>query len=201
MIEEPRSSGRAAAGAAHWLAVLNVLAAIFAVLPLAAPALMWAGIEGPAQAIYAAYQLVCHQWASRSYFLFGPHTTYSVDQLMQVGGPNGPYGFIGSSEIGYKIAFCERDTAIYLAVLLAGLLFATFRRSAQPLQIAGYVLLLLPIAVDGLTQLVGWRESTPLLRVLTGTLFGFACVWFIYPRLDIVLRSSRAATRFAAARV
>ena len=33
------------------------------------------------------------------------------------------YGFVGSPELGYKVAFCERDVAIYLAVLLAGLAY------------------------------------------------------------------------------
>ena len=39
-------------------------------LPFLAPLLLAAGFDAPANAIYAAYQTVCHQWAFRSFFLF-----------------------------------------------------------------------------------------------------------------------------------
>jgi uncharacterized membrane protein len=42
------------------------------------------------------------------------------------------------------------------------------------------------MAIDGLTQLVGWRESDLLLRTLTGFLFGLGGAWFIYPRIEEV---------------
>jgi uncharacterized membrane protein len=94
------------------------------------------------------------------------------------------YGLIGSPELGYKVAFCERDVAIYLAVLLAGLAYGRYRAQLPDLSIAGYGLLILPMALDGFTQLFGWRESTVELRTLTGALFGVASVWLIYPRVD-----------------
>ncbi len=37
---------------------------------------------------------------------------------------------------------------------------------------------------DGLTQLVGLRESNWELRTLTGALFGAAAVWFASPYVD-----------------
>jgi hypothetical protein len=37
---------------------------------------------------------------------------------------------------------------------------------------------------NGLTQLLGWRESTWGLRVATGLLFGLASAWLALPRLD-----------------
>ncbi len=49
------------------------------------------------------------------------------------------------------------------------------------------------MAVDGFTQLVGWRESTVELRTLTGALFGAASVWLIYPRVDAVLERDLGA--------
>ena len=47
-----------------------------------------------------------------------------------------------------------------------------------------YVFFLIPIAVDGLTQMVGLRESNWVLRTVTGALFGFATVFFAYPFVD-----------------
>ena len=46
-----------------------------------------------------------------------------------------------------------------------------------------FAVLVSPMALDGLTQLVGWRESTWELRMATGVLFGLASGWFLYPRL------------------
>jgi uncharacterized membrane protein len=105
------------------------------------------------------------------------------------------YAFIGSPELGYKVAFCERDVAIYLSVLLGGLAYARFRDRVPPLGLVGYSLLILPMAVDGLTQLFGWRESTVELRTLTGALFGLASVWLIYPRVDAMLEQDSGLPR------
>jgi hypothetical protein len=67
-----------------------------------------------------------------------------------------------------------------------------WRRGPSPGRIAGlsfraYLLLILPMALDGFTQLFGWRESDALLRTITGCLFGAASVWLIYPRFDAIL--------------
>jgi predicted MFS family arabinose efflux permease len=40
------------------------------------------------------------------------------------------------------------------------------------------------MALDGFTQLFGWRESTWELRVVTGSLFALAVAWFVFPRLQ-----------------
>lgn len=168
----------------HWLLAVNVLVAVFAGLPLLAPVLLASGFTDAAIAIYAAYQLVCHQWAFRSYFLFGPAIEYGPGVLSAHVGPEAMYGFVGSPELGYKVAFCERDVAIYLTVLLAGLAYGRYRERLPSLGLAGYALLILPMAIDGFTQLFGWRESTVELRTLTGALFGVASVWLIYPRVD-----------------
>src|SRR6266508_1600422 len=173
--------------AGHWAGLANALAAVFVALPLMAPVLMSLGWSSPALAIYSAYRLVCHQWAFRSYFLMGPQWTYSYDELERYGGPLAPYAALGGPEIGYKVAFCERDLAIYLSLLLAGLAYVRFRNRIQPLSFRAYLLLILPMALDGFSQLFGWRESSPLLRVLTGSLFSIASVWLIYPRVEMLL--------------
>ena len=71
---------------------------------------------------------VCHQWAFRSYFLFGPDATYGPDDARDLVGPQEMYRFVGSPDLGYKVAFCERDVAIYLSVLIAGLAYARLPR-------------------------------------------------------------------------
>jgi uncharacterized membrane protein len=167
----------------HWLLALNLLVALFLALPFVAPALLRAGQPELANLIYAAYQLTCHQWPFRAYFLFGPQATYSIAEL-QAGGVSAIYDFRGSPEFGYEVAFCARNVAIYAAVLAAGLTYAHRRREWTPLSFGAYSMAIVPMALDGLTQLFGWRESSWELRTVTGLLFGAASVWLLYPRLD-----------------
>jgi uncharacterized membrane protein len=153
---------------------------------------MAAGMTGAADTIYSAYSLVCHQWAHRSFFLFGPVPSYSLEQVLGMTGGLLDLTYTGSPEQGYKIAFCERDLAIYLTIAAAGSLYAIRRHQITCLSVRHYALLLMPIALDGFTQLFGWRESTPLLRVATGMLFGLGTVWFICPRLDAIIHQRAA---------
>jgi uncharacterized membrane protein len=89
--------------------------------------------------------------------------------------------FIGNAEIGWKVALCQRDVAIYAGVLVAGLSYALVRRRTKPLPFKLFVLLAIPMAIDGGTQLIGLRESNWVLRTLTGSLFGMAAVYLAYP--------------------
>ena len=177
--------------ARHWLAIFNSAWGLYTFLPFLAPVLMAAGIQGPARLIYGIYAFTCHQLPDHSYFLFGTSPVPQAQALMAAGAPNAAdmflfRSFIGNPEIGYKVALCERDVAIYGAVFLAGLIFALVRRQgkvrAPSLKI--YALFLIPIAVDGLTQLFGWRESNWWLRTVTGALFGVASVWLAYPYVE-----------------
>jgi uncharacterized membrane protein len=107
--------------------------------------------------------------------------------------------FFGTPELGFKMAYCERDFAIYTTVLLAGLLYALLRAHAHPLPWSVFAIALVPMAVDGFTQLFGLRESTWELRTLTGMLAGVAGVWLLYPRVDQALRAARPRAPASAA--
>ena len=215
--------------ARNWVAVFSLLAAVYVGLPILAPVLMNAGITGPARTIYTVYSPMCHQMASRSFFLFGeqiayprnlagtdldPFEAYMDDIPIFAGVPKDPEQwpqfvipareFLGNEQMGYKMALCERDIAIYGFVLIGSLLYLGLRRrfKIRPLPIWAFVLIGLgPIAADGFSQLFSQygtatdylsflnaifplRESTPFLRTLTGALFGFALVWTAYPHID-----------------
>lgn len=187
----------------HWLALFNTIVAIFIGLPFLAPVLLQAATVGNCaacgsigRAIYLVYRPTCHQLPERSFFLFGPQIAYSLADLeeAQVLPPGlslwqrEGLRFPGNTEIGFKVAFCERDVAIYGAILASGLLFgllcghAARRGRALPkLPVWLYGLLLVPLALDGGTQLFSLRESDWLLRLITGGLFGSATVWLAYP--------------------
>lgn len=173
----------------HWLLLINSAVALYVLLPFLAPVLMQLGLSGPARALYGVYSFACHQLPDHSYFLFGEDPVYSLQALEARGLAEGlslfeQRAFIGNESTGFKVAYCQRDVAIYGSVLLSGLLFGLVRRriSAPPLRV--YALFLIPIALDGVTQLIGLRESTWLLRTVTGALFGMASVWLAYPYLE-----------------
>ena len=182
----------------HWLLSLNVACGAFIGGALAAPLMAVLGWHAAAGTLYAAYHLACHQWAFRSFFLFGSQAVYAEQQLADLGVD--PFSFVGSHSEGWKMAFCERDLAIYLGLLVAGLVYAR-RRHLQPAGFLLYGVLILPIALDGFTQLFGWRESTWDLRVGTGLLFGLASGWFVLPRLDASFGLQPLSSRYAASAV
>ena len=114
--------------------------------------------------------------------------------------------FRGNALTGYKVALCERDVAIYAAMLLFGLAFAVVRKrypNIRPIPWYIWVLFgIFPIGLDGGTQLISqffpqinqilpYRESTPFLRSLTGALFGFFTAWFGYPYVEESMSETR----------
>jgi uncharacterized membrane protein len=184
----------------HWLLYANLFLFVFSGLPFLAPILTHYGYEAPVRLIYTVYSFTCHQLAYRTWFLFGAQPSYTVAQLQQylhVSNSASDVFFwrdlLGNAQLGYKMAYCERDAAIYSSMLVAGLLYALLRRRIRPLDLKWYlVLAVLPMALDGGTQLVMLRESTPLLRAVTGILFGALSVWLIYPYVEEAMKDTYA---------
>lgn len=207
----------------HYLAVINFFILLYFGLPILAPVLMNAGATLPANVIYTIYKPLCHQFGFRSFFLFGEQPYYPLkeagiegvktfEEVTGFGDLANPAAFsrfqarqfTGNDTVGYKIALCQRDMAIYGAILLFGLLYAATGRKIKPLHWMLWVLLgMLPIGLDGFSQLfsqMNWswlasvlpyRESVPLLRVLTGALFGFTTAWFAIPYTEESMAETR----------
>jgi uncharacterized membrane protein len=211
----------------HYLALLNVLMFLYVGLPFLAPTLMKLDLTAPARVIYAIYSPLCHQFAFRSFFLFGEQPYYPLkeagltniktfDQISKGGITDAdlanPFSgsrlyarqFTGDATVGYKVALCERDVAIYGAIVLFGLVYSLSKRRLPALHWMLWILIGLgPIGLDGFSQLfsqMSWawlahylpyRESTPFLRVFTGGLFGFATAWFAYPNIEESMRETR----------
>ncbi len=199
----------------HYLAVANVLLLLYVGLPFLAPVLMKTGQPLLATVIYKIYGPLCHQFAFRSWFLFGQQAYYPRE-LAGIANVI-PYEviantknidliqareFIGNPVVGYKVALCERDVAIYIFMLLFGLLYSITGRRMRSIPWYAWVIVgLVPIGLDGFSQLPSlaaglpaWlpmRESTPLLRTLTGGLFGWMTAWYLYPMLEDAARETR----------
>lgn len=173
----------------HWVALFGLVLFVYVGLPVLAPVLMQLGLPGPARAIYLVYSPACHQLPDRSYFLFGPQRVYTLEELESANVLPGSgllerRRYIGDETMGWKVALCERDVAIYGAMLIAGIIFALLRGRVRRLPLPLFVLFVIPIAVDGLSQLFGLRTSNWLLRTITGALFGVGVVWLVYPYIQ-----------------
>lgn len=180
----------------HWLSLVTVFWALYVGLPLAAPAFMAAGWTTPATLIYLLFRPTCHQLPERSFFIGGPKVVYSTTELEAAGVQVGPPSRdIGNAAVGWKVAICQRDVALYGTMFLGSLVYALFRRRVRgwhmrPLH---YLVFVIPILLDGGLQLIGLYESTWVLRTVTGTWFAAGSVLFAYPYLDQALRAPAPA--------
>jgi uncharacterized membrane protein len=141
----------------HWLAVFNVVVGVFVVLPYLAPLFMQLGLTFLGDRIYFLYVLIGHQLPQRSFFLFGPKLMYSLSEITSVTRSVDPLvlkHFIGSAELGWKVAYSDRLMAWYGSFWIASLVYAVIRRRVKPLPFWGLILLALPMFVDGLTHLI-----------------------------------------------
>jgi uncharacterized membrane protein len=207
----------------HYLALLNVVMLLYFGLPILAPVFMNAGATLPANVIYTIYKPLCHQFGFRSFFLFGEQPYYPLaeagiagvktfEQVTGISNVKDPTDisrfdarqYIGDEIVGYKMALCERDMAIYGSILLFGIVYSLTGRRIKPLHWMLWILIGMgPIGLDGFSQLFSqmewqwlasilpYRESTPFLRVLTGGLFGFATAWFAYPAIEESMSDTR----------
>ena len=82
------------------------------------------------------------------------------------------------------MACCQRCAAIYGSILIVGLLFAFLRTSVGRPRVRDLAMLSLPMIIDGAGQGLGVWESTAATRLLTGTLFGMAIFWLMFPYLE-----------------
>ena len=182
--------------ARHWLLWMNTMIAAYLGTAFLAPLLMVTDHQLAGRLIYWAYHYMCHQWPDRSYFLFGPQMIYSLDFLDQWANEPVTNAFLGAPALGYKVAICQRDVAVYGGILLSGIVYAVLRHRVRPLRWWALAVLVLPMAVDGGMQLFGFWESNWWRRTLTGVLFGLACVWWAYPYLDEAMSQVADLCRF-----
>ncbi len=203
----------------HWLATVIGLFILYLGLPFLAPVLMKSGVTAPAQLIYTVYSPLCHQLGFRSFFLFGeqpyyPRAIAGIPGVKTFGEATGidesnnglleARRFVGNEQVGYKIALCQRDIAIYGAIILFGFVYALAGRRIKPLHWVGWLFIAIaPMGLDGFSQLLSqlglsfinnllpFRESTPTLRVITGFLFGFGTAWFGLPYVEESMRETR----------
>lgn len=166
-----------------WFTLFGVIVGLYVLLPFLAPAFMSIGWGLPGKAIYFVYSFLCHQLPERSFFLFGPKLTYDLPQIQaawqNTANPLILRQFVGSPEMGWKVAWSDRMVSMFTSVWVFGLLWWPLRRRLPSLPLWGLILFLLPMALDGTTHLIsdfwgigqGFRDTNLWLATLTGNTF------------------------------
>lgn len=158
-----------------------LLLGLFNLLILATPFVMVSSPQA-GELLHSGFSLTCHQIASRSYCFYPEASSFGDCPKEYTRAP------ILDSEKGlaYKFPVCARDVPLYLAAFLGGIaVYKTkWKDSKKPPNPLFFVLALIPIALDGGTQLIGLRESTNELRAITGIIAGFAFSFYFIPMLN-----------------
>jgi uncharacterized membrane protein len=125
--------------------VLAFVAALPALILGAAALCTWAISEGASQQWRLLFRIMCHGMAERSLTLFGA-----------------------------PMPICARCVGIYAGMLVGIVAFWAVPLLRERVMRIFAMACVAPLAIDGLTQLAGLRESTNPLRLATGAVAGMA---------------------------
>lgn len=88
--------------------------------------------------------------------------------------------FIGTPELGWKVAWSDRMVAMYTSIFIFGMVYALLRERGfrvSPIHWGAFLLLTVPLAVDGTTHLINdvfrlsFRDTNQWVVLLTGNAF------------------------------
>lgn len=187
----------------NMIVLIMAFLTLYSFLPVFSPILFKLDAPKPAIAIQKVYRYLCHQRVDRSVFLFAENKIvafYTVDELKELGViPNEPivkfgyrddeygYPFWGNEQVGYKVAYCIRDTALYTGLVVMGWAIIFYvkvlkKKLSKKLHWIVYALLMLPMVIDGIFQTIAEIAKFSFVpyqyidsiekRVITGVLFG-----------------------------
>jgi uncharacterized membrane protein len=145
----------------YWAHIITMILGALVFIALSIPFLSYFGLDSIAKPLFFALHYVCAQIPSHSFYI-----------------------------LGHQVGLCERNLSIYTSMFLGSLIFVLSKKRVPGIPWWIWILMLLPIAADGLTQMVGLRESTWVLRVITGSLFGLGNVWFALPMMHKSLQET-----------
>ncbi len=163
----------------HWFATFLLAYGLWVWTPFLAPVFMRLGWDGAGRAVYFVYSFFCHQLPERSFFFFGAQPMYSLAEIQSAWqdtiNPMILRQFIGNPEMGWKIAWSDRMISFYTSVWIFAVAWYPFRRKVKVLPWWGFVVLLLPIVLDGGTHTFsdfagignGFRDTNAWLAALT----------------------------------
>jgi len=131
------------------------LSASMLLLSVAAPLLDASGRHAYSHGIRELMAGSCHQLPSRSIYLSG-----------------------------YPMAVCARCFGIYLGLAVAALAYPLLSKRGIGIPVWVAPVAAIPIALDGVSQLIGLRESFNALRLLTGFVFAAPLPLYLIEPID-----------------
>lgn len=136
----------------YWAHIVTVVLGIVVFAAIAVPFLSYMGLDSIAKPIFFLLHYVCAQIPSHSFYVFG-----------------------------HQLGLCARNFSIYTSMFLGSLAFVVSKKRLPGIPWWLWIIMMLPMAWDGTTQMFGLRESDWILRLVTGTLFGLGNIWFALP--------------------
>jgi len=176
-----------------------LLVSVYLFFAFLAPFAYLNGFENLGGAIHKVYSRFCHQRVERSLFIFGEKPFYTLEELKRNNylpkTPDSQYSdiwpeyygheYVGNDEIGYKVAICIRDVALYGGLAFGGFFFSFIKRYVcKRCGISIYLLIVLisPMVIDGLfgsvVELLRIESISAVYidsivkRIITGSMFG-----------------------------
>src|SRR5436305_15180784 len=142
----------------YWATLITILLGLLVLIAISIPFLSYFGLDSIAKPLFFSLHYVCAQIPSHSFYI-----------------------------LGHQLGLCARNLSIYSSMFIGSLIFTLSKKRLPGIPWWLWVLMILPMAWDGTTQMFGWRESTWILRTVTGTLFGLGSVWFVLPLIHKTL--------------
>ncbi len=142
----------------YWAHIITAVLGLLVATALSIPFLSYFGLDAIAKPLFFWLHFVCAQIPSHSFYIFG-----------------------------HQLGLCARNFSIYTSMFIGSLIFVLSKKRLPGIPWWMWVLMILPMALDGITQMFGLRESTWVLRVITGTLFGLGNIWFVLPFIQKTL--------------
>jgi uncharacterized membrane protein len=139
----------------YWAHIVTIVLGVLVLSAILIPFLSYLGLDSIAKPLFFSLHLVCAQIPSHSFYI-----------------------------LGHQLGLCARNFSIYTSMFIGSLIFVLTKKRMCGIPWWFWILMMLPMAWDGTTQLVGWRESDWVLRLITGTLFGAGNVWFALPMMQ-----------------
>ncbi len=140
---------------AQWANMIATLLGLLVLMAISIPFLSYFGFDSFSKSMFFSLHYVCAQIPSHSFYI-----------------------------LGHQLGLCARNFSIYTSMFVGSLIFVLSKKRLPGIPWWVWVLMILPMAVDGTTQMFGLRESSWELRLLTGTLFGIGSVWFVLPLMQ-----------------
>lgn len=139
----------------QWANLITLALGLLVLIAISIPFLSYFGLDAIAKPLFFSLHYVCAQIPSHSFYI-----------------------------LGHQLGLCARNFSIYTSMFLGSLVFALSKKRLPGIPWWLWILMILPMAWDGTTQMFGLRESDWILRLVTGTLFGLGNIWFALPMMQ-----------------